>query len=62
MSSFLIIIVEKKESLLAMAEKQQKMEDSNQTVTLQVKDNEGITTAQIEGRCYFIDISLHLIF
>ena len=61
MSSF-FIIVEKKESLLAMAEKQQKMEDSNQTVTLQVKENEEITTAQIEGRCYLIDITLHLIF
>ena len=45
-----------------MAEKQQKMEDSNQTVTLQVKENEEIATAQIEGRCYFIDVTLHLIF
>ena len=45
-----------------MAEKQQKMEDSNQTVTLQVKEEEEITTAQIEGICYFVDITLHLTF
>ena len=45
-----------------MAEKQQKMEDSNQTVALQVKEEEEITTTPIEGRCYFIDITLHLTF
>ena len=53
--SFLIFVVEKKKSILAIAEKQQKMEDSNQTVTLQIKDKEEITTAQTEGsRCFFL--------
>ena len=54
MSSLFIIIVEKKEFLLAMTEKQQKMEDSNRTVISQVKEKEEITSTQTEGRCYFI--------
>ena len=61
LSSFLITIVEKKESLLVMAEKQEKIEDSNQTVTLQVKEKEEINTAQIEGRCYFVSIALDIL-
>ena len=43
-----------------MAEKQLKMEDSNQTVTSQVKEKEEITIAQTEGTCYFIVIVLDI--
>ena len=59
--SSLIIIVEKKESLLAMGEIPQKIEVSNQTVTSQVKEKEEITITQTEGRCYFIDITLDIL-